>query len=197
MPIDFPTSPTNGQVYTYEGRSWVYNGSAWDAPRALNEVGAVRAFADAAGRTAAIPSPSEGTVTYQLDTNFIDTYSGTAWVPTISNNSWTDYSPTLTSGGGTLTTASVTGRYKLVGKVCHVQNNIAITTNGTASGFLRVTLPFSMIGIAMGVYRENAVTGSMGQVLVSNNQAICFTSANGYPGGNSHNLLLSYTYEVA
>jgi hypothetical protein len=34
MPIDFPTGPTTGQVYTYEGRSWVWNGSAWDAPRA-------------------------------------------------------------------------------------------------------------------------------------------------------------------
>jgi microcystin-dependent protein len=30
MPIDFPNSPANGQVYTYQGRSWVYNGSAWD-----------------------------------------------------------------------------------------------------------------------------------------------------------------------
>jgi hypothetical protein len=30
MPIDFPSGPTTGQVYTYEGRSWVWNGSAWD-----------------------------------------------------------------------------------------------------------------------------------------------------------------------
>jgi microcystin-dependent protein len=34
MPIDFPTSPTTGQVYTYLGKSWVYNGTGWDAPRA-------------------------------------------------------------------------------------------------------------------------------------------------------------------
>ncbi len=34
MPIDFPTGPTTGQVYTYEGRSWVWNGAAWDAPSA-------------------------------------------------------------------------------------------------------------------------------------------------------------------
>jgi hypothetical protein len=32
MPIDFPNSPTTGQVYTYLGRSWVWNGVAWDAP---------------------------------------------------------------------------------------------------------------------------------------------------------------------
>jgi hypothetical protein len=34
MPIDFPAGPTTGQVYTYEGRSWVWNGAAWDTPRA-------------------------------------------------------------------------------------------------------------------------------------------------------------------
>jgi hypothetical protein len=30
MPIDFPSGPTTGQVYTYLGKSWRYNGSAWD-----------------------------------------------------------------------------------------------------------------------------------------------------------------------
>jgi microcystin-dependent protein len=30
MPIDFPTGPATGQVYSYQGNSWVYNGTAWD-----------------------------------------------------------------------------------------------------------------------------------------------------------------------
>jgi microcystin-dependent protein len=30
MPIDFPTGPATGQVYTYLGKSWVYNGTGWD-----------------------------------------------------------------------------------------------------------------------------------------------------------------------
>jgi hypothetical protein len=30
MPIDFPTGPTTGQIYTYQGKSWRYNGTAWD-----------------------------------------------------------------------------------------------------------------------------------------------------------------------
>jgi microcystin-dependent protein len=34
MPIDFPTSPTTGDVYTYLGKSWVWNGTGWDAPSA-------------------------------------------------------------------------------------------------------------------------------------------------------------------
>jgi hypothetical protein len=30
MPIDFPISPTTGQVYTYQGKSWIWNGTGWD-----------------------------------------------------------------------------------------------------------------------------------------------------------------------
>jgi hypothetical protein len=35
MPIDFPNSPTVGQTYTYLGRSWVWNGTAWDSVGAV------------------------------------------------------------------------------------------------------------------------------------------------------------------
>ena len=31
MPIDFPGSPTNGQVYTYGSRTWTWTGYAWQA----------------------------------------------------------------------------------------------------------------------------------------------------------------------
>ena len=30
MAIDFPTSPTLNQIYTYGSRSWIWNGLAWD-----------------------------------------------------------------------------------------------------------------------------------------------------------------------
>jgi len=36
MAMVFPASPTVGQVFTSGGRSWVWNGSAWDAPSATN-----------------------------------------------------------------------------------------------------------------------------------------------------------------
>ena len=28
--IDFPTSPTLGQTYTYNGRTWVWDGTGWE-----------------------------------------------------------------------------------------------------------------------------------------------------------------------
>lgn len=30
MPLDFPSSPYINQVYTFSGRSWIWNGTAWD-----------------------------------------------------------------------------------------------------------------------------------------------------------------------
>ena len=30
MPLDFPTSPALNEIYTYGGRSWQWNGTAWD-----------------------------------------------------------------------------------------------------------------------------------------------------------------------
>ena len=29
--VDFPANPTLNQLYTFSGRTWRWNGSAWDA----------------------------------------------------------------------------------------------------------------------------------------------------------------------
>jgi len=79
MPIDFPTSPTTGDVYTYQGKSWIWNGTGWDVPRSLSEIGAVQTFANAAARTAAIPSPTEGIVSYLNDSDLLEVYNGIAY----------------------------------------------------------------------------------------------------------------------
>jgi hypothetical protein len=108
MPIDFPNSPTVGQVYTYQGKSWIWNGSGWDVPRALNEIGAVRSFANAADRTAAIPSPTEGIVSYLNDSNVLETHNGSAWITT-GNAGATSYNFVQTlyfTSSGTFTKAS-------------------------------------------------------------------------------------------
>ena len=30
MPLDFPPSPSLNEIYTFGGRSWQWNGTAWD-----------------------------------------------------------------------------------------------------------------------------------------------------------------------
>jgi hypothetical protein len=158
MPIDFPTSPTNGQIYTYEGRSWIYNGTAWDAPRALNEVGAVRTFADAAGRTAAIPSPSEGTVSYLNDSNILSIYNGSVWknsvratggvlqvVSTTKTDTFTMSSNTFSdiTGLTAVITPTSTSSSILVMSTLILTQNVAVN-----NGFGRLARNGTAIGIA-------------------------------------------------
>jgi len=45
------------------------------------ELKSVNVYADAAARTTAIPSPTEGQITYLLSTKMVEVYSGTAWIP--------------------------------------------------------------------------------------------------------------------
>lgn len=42
--IDFPNSPTVGQVFTSGARSWVWTGTVWDANTGSATTGAVETF---------------------------------------------------------------------------------------------------------------------------------------------------------
>lgn len=96
--------------------------------------------------------------------------ANSATAPTVTNTEaaegpWIAYTPTLTAGAGTFTTASATGRYKQIGKTVHFRVQITITTVGT--GTLPVfTLPVTPFEIANVVVHGNdrgvsgkAVTG--------------------------------------
>lgn len=70
------------------------------------------------------------------------------------NAAWTSYSPTITSGAGTITASSATGRYKQIGKTVIVEVDVTITTAGTGASTLRASLPltaaaFEYVGMAM------------------------------------------------
>jgi hypothetical protein len=54
------------------------------------------------------------------------------------------WTPTITSGSGTITTYSVSGaKYTKIGNVCTATVAIFVTTPGTAGGTLNFTLPFT------------------------------------------------------
>jgi hypothetical protein len=83
------TSPTTDQLLRWNGTAWV-NGTAntnsiadgaVTASKLANTAGAVMVFDDSAARTAAIPSPSEGMVTYLKDTDSLEQFTGAAFVP--------------------------------------------------------------------------------------------------------------------
>ena len=114
---------------------------------------------------------------------------------------WTAYTPTVTAGTGSLTTVSATGYYYATGKLCIVRAHINLTNNGTGSGVLNCTMPFTAINDKnqVGNFREQVVTGKQGTVNLTLNTATAGLRYydNTYPGANATEFALSITYEVA
>lgn len=83
MPIDFPTSPATNQVYSYNNRSWTWNGSAWLSAQPSNSFGNIFS----SGRltvSSGVPVPttdiSTSTIYYTpYNGNIISLYDGTSW----------------------------------------------------------------------------------------------------------------------
>jgi len=123
--------------------------------------------------------------------------TGIAW----ENAAWVSYSPTLSAVTGSFTSASASGYYKRVGKVCHVKMTGAITLVGTGLG-VKISLPFtskSGQGSSLGVVRESSVTGATGVILVANNSSTgeLLRYDNGGWTASGYSYVISCTYEVA
>lgn len=76
-----------------------------------------------------------------------------------TTNAWISYTPTLTCGSGSPGSQTATGLYKQMGKTVIVEINATLTTVGTCSGNLNVSLPFTSASISVLNGRESASTG--------------------------------------
>ena len=74
---------------------------------------------------------------------------------------WLDYTPTVTTTAGTLTTYTASGNWTLIGKVLIIKFVVSLTDIGTGTGSLIVSTPQPVAGVSIGVGRESAVTGKM------------------------------------
>jgi hypothetical protein len=106
MPINFPTSPTLNQIYTFNSISWIWNGSYWDnyspSQTVVNKLIAgtnitlspsggtgnvtINSTISALTQTqrTAISSPPIGTIVYQTDsTDGLYVYKNSGWVQMI------------------------------------------------------------------------------------------------------------------
>jgi len=112
---------------------------------------------------------------------------------------WTSYTPTITSQGGSITTYTATGKYLTVGKGVFFIFNITLTTVGTATGNLITSLPVNSIGASVGSVYESNNTGTSGVVSIAGNSAISISR--NYAGTSWFNngavLVGSIYYEVA
>jgi hypothetical protein len=119
---------------------------------------------------------------------------------------WTAWTPTITSGSGTITTVgTVEGFYQQIGRVVYGVARVTITTKGTAAGGLGFTLPvtarstFMGNGGAIGTYRETQNSGVVGCVYLSGNaDGTLMENDNTTPFNNDADTFrFSFTYEAA
>ena len=119
-----------------------------------------------------------------------------------NNAAWTTYTPTLSAQSGSFTSATVSGRYTRIGKLCVVQNRVTITTNGTAALSTIITAPFTAKSTSGVMYsgfgRENAVTGLMLMTRIYSGESNIYANvySGGYMGGNGYVLDTTTVYEV-
>lgn len=114
---------------------------------------------------------------------------------------WGSYTPTVTSGGGAITTSSATGAYLLLGKILFFRAQVTVTTNGTGSGTLNFTIPTGITanGLQCLAGRESLTTGKVFSATISNGASTftCTNYDNTYPGADNTRFNIVGLIEVA
>lgn len=111
---------------------------------------------------------------------------------------WKAFTPSISSSSGSLTSATATGRYLQRGNIIHYLISIAINTNGTGSGAVKATIPFTAKEIGTSYGKERAVTGkSISGFIERNTNSIFVQFYDGtYPGGNGYVINLNGFVEI-
>lgn len=146
-------------------------------------------FNDAEGDPSAIGTTADGTSEYAARRDHVHAHDGTAW---------TAYTPTVAAGAGTITSYSAEGAYKRVGKAVFVRIKVTITTNGTGSGHIQVSLPIdSADQYQTFAGKEAGVTSkTLNASLYPNAYTIAVAFYDGtYPGQDGAILAFSGLYE--
>lgn len=97
---------------------------------------------------------------------------------------------------GTINDANVVWRYRILGKTVFFFAQVNIVDNGSGSGALRITPPFSCVGGFVGG-RANNVTGKMVQGVFGGGLISIFTYDNLYPASTGESIALSGVFELA
>lgn len=208
---DNGTPPTYGTliaiVTVANGASSITNGNIADARvaasfRSANTTSEVNVLSQASAATGNGPALVASGRDSNIDVNV--TPKGTGLVKIggnpIGSGSWTAWTPTVTSEGGTFASVSGAGRYTQVGKSVFWNADLTITTVGTATGGVRFTLPVTArasLG-SLGSGRDDAVSGKIQSVtFLSTTVAKVYDYNNASPIAASAVLKLSGVYEAA
>jgi hypothetical protein len=125
------------------------------------------------------------------DANTLDDYEEGTWTPTIS------------AGGGTITTSSFSGaKYTKIGNIVEATVTITITTVGTAVGQCLFTLPFTGTNTFQlgGCGMETNINGAMLKGLIPSSSATMqitqYTNASPFALGNGSIFVMNVVYQV-
>lgn len=146
-----------------------------------------------------VPTPPAGATTKQIaNADFVATAFTNAGIPSPAVV-WSSYTATLTAGAGSLTSVGTSaGRFTQIGKTVFCSIDVAITTNGTGSSFLIVTLPVVPNDIAVFFGREINVNQKslslMSRGGISTAAVRYYDST--YPGVDNGRYVLGGSYEV-
>jgi len=151
----------------------------------------VMVFTNSAARTAAIPSPTAGMVTYLTGTNAVESYNGSAWVSV---------------GGGVTSLTAGTG-VSVSGSTGAVTVSIGQSVGtGDSPTFAKVNLTTPISGLTIGQVFSSTwggVDGNRGYLLLNNNAADVnvylrtYSNSYVYIGGNGQNTLAVGTASVS
>lgn len=112
---------------------------------------------------------------------------------------WVAYTPTVTAGSGTFTTATALGMYAKRRNLIHCCINFIITTNGTAATNIQGSLPFPATSTTMRYVGSGL--NAAGQMFCFVNPlattVICYQYDFSYPGGDGFVPRVTFTYEGA
>lgn len=119
----------------------------------------------------------------------------------VTSNWITSFTPVVTASSGTITTATATMRYNIIGKAAFFSLNVTISNNGTGAGLVIASLPFTpvMTGSAVRqiVAGRDNTTGKMLQGLTVGASGLFIAFYDGaYPGSAGASLYLTGVIEI-
>jgi hypothetical protein len=117
-----------------------------------------------------------------------------------TGTAWATYTPTISTGTGSLTTATTAGRFKQIGKTVFFQATVTITTNGTGASNIQLGLPTAAAAFKYPVSGyESGVTGKQlsGIINPSSSMVVVNFYDGMYPGGNGSAPVINGIYEAA
>ena len=118
----------------------------------------------------------------------------------VDQAAWSTYTPTITSQGGTPTTVTATGRYKVIGKTAIVEINVTVTNAGTATGNMNATLPLTAASYNYsGSSFEYSATAKSGGAAINTGdltRVFCRDAAAGSYWVTGYGVAISMIYEL-